>query len=302
MRHVQRLACGTVAILLSVQLQAGFLDSISDVGAAALGATGVVDSQTAGAIFKGAKAVSKTFEDITPEQEYYIGRAVSATILDKYKPHSSKKLNEYVNLVGHGLLLSSESPESFKGYHFMVLDSDEVNAFATPGGFIYITEGLLKCCQNEDELAAVLAHEIGHVQLQHGMRSIKKSRISSALAVVATESAKAYSGQELAQLTAVFEESIQDVFNTMVVNGYSREYERDADEFAVKLMTKVGYAPHSIVAMLGEMKKRLKPGGVDFMKTHPSPDDRISEVSDMIASSTAKPDAVRTKRFGQSVN
>jgi predicted Zn-dependent protease len=87
-------------------------------------------------IVKSYQAVSKSFEDITPQQEYYIGRTVGARILQKYKPYDNPAANRYVNTLGQTLAQASDLPETYGGYHFLIQDSDEINAFAAPGGFI----------------------------------------------------------------------------------------------------------------------------------------------------------------------
>lgn len=168
---------------------------------------GVLNQQQAHSLARVGGAVSRGFEDITPEQEYYIGRTVAAVILSTYKPYRDQSANHYVNLVGALAALASDRPETYGGYHFLILDSDEINAFAAPGGLIFVTRGMLRCCPSEDAVAAVLAHEVGHVQYQHGLQAISKARITSALTILAAESAKTLGGQELAQLTEVFEES-----------------------------------------------------------------------------------------------
>ena len=89
---------------------------------------------------------------------------------------------------------TSDLPETFGGYHFLILDSDEINAFAAPGGFIFVTRGLLRCCKHEDAAAAVLAHEIGHVELRHGLQAIKKSRITTALTTLGIAGVKTFGG------------------------------------------------------------------------------------------------------------
>ncbi len=76
-------------------------------------------------------------------------------------------------MLGQSLVIFSDRPETFGGYHFLLLDSNEINAFAAPGGLILVTRGMLQCCANEDELAAVLAHEIAHVEKKHGLTAIK---------------------------------------------------------------------------------------------------------------------------------
>jgi predicted Zn-dependent protease len=92
-------------------------------------------------LFKVGQAVAKTFQDITPEQEYYIGRAVGAIVAGKYKPYQNQKSTFYLNVLGQTLAQASDRPETFGGYHFAILESDEINAFAAPGGLIFVSRG-----------------------------------------------------------------------------------------------------------------------------------------------------------------
>jgi predicted Zn-dependent protease len=235
----------------------------------------VVDTK---AIAKETQTVTKSFRDITPEQEYYIGRTVGAVILQKYKPYNNLKADRYINVMGQMLAQASDRPETYGGYHFLIQDSDEINAFAAPGGFIFVTRGMLRCCPNEDAVAAVLAHEIGHVQYKHSLRAIKQSRVTSALTSLTIKGAKKYGDEDLAALTETFEESISDITRTLIVNGYSRSFENQADLAAISILQRTGYNPNGLTAMLNQMKTRLKPGRQDFAKTHPSPDSRLAEV------------------------
>ena len=228
-------------------------------------------------------ATSKALEGFTPEQEYYIGRTIGAIVLEKYKPLTHEKGNHYLNQMGQTLARFSDTPELFDGYHVQLLDSQEINAFATPSGLIFVTRGLLQCCPHEDALAAVLAHEIGHIQLKHGIRSIEKDRFTKALSLTAMEGVKTFSSADLAQLTATFEASIKDITSTMISNGYSRSFEFDADTAAVKILQRVGYDPNGLVAMLQIMETRLHPGTQDFSKTHPSPASRIENLRKLLA-------------------
>ena len=274
------------------------MDTLSELGAGVAVATGVVTPQQGESIKKAGSAIGKTFESITPEQEYYIGRTVGAVVLNQYKPLNNAAANHYLNVLGQTLAQFSDKPETFGGYHFLIMETDDVNAFSAPGGLIFISRGMIRCCQNEDALAAVLAHEIGHVELQHGLQAISKSRMTSALTILATESAKSFGGKELAQLTEAFEGSITDITSTMMNNGYSRGYERQADRVAVTILQRSGYDPNGLTAMLTQMKKQLKPGGHDFAKTHPSPDSRIKDIAKWIG--PVKPvvsSTVRQARF-----
>lgn len=274
----------------------------SEVGTLVGVATGTMTTNEAASLTRSTAAIAKTFEDLTPEQEYFIGRAVAATILNQYRPYLNEPAHRYINLLGQSLALASDRPETFGGYHFMILDSDEINAFAAPGGLILITRGMLRCCRSEDALAAVLAHEIGHVQNRHGLKAIKQDRLTSALAILAVEGAKTFGGQDLAEFTQIFEDVIADISTTLMTSGYARGQERDADQAAVRIMAKVGYHPAALVDMLKEMKKYLKPGGLDFAKTHPDPKDRIREVRRIIGESSPAPSpASRQRRFEQAM-
>jgi len=263
----------------AVTCRAQLLDALSDIGAEIGKQTGAISDKEAASIKKAGKALGKTFESITPEQEYYIGRTVGAVIVNKYRPYDNEAENHYLNALGQTLAQFSDKPETFGGYHFLMMDSNEINAFSAPGGLIFISRGMVNCCKNEDALAAVLAHEIGHVEHQHGLQAIKNSRLTTAFTVLATEGAKNFGGSDMAQLTEAFEGSINDITSTMMNSGYSRGCEREADKSAVEIMRNAGYDPNGLVAMLLEMKKQLKPGGLDFAKTHPSPDSRIEDIS-----------------------
>ncbi len=244
-----------------------------------LQATGTINQQQADSINRSAEAVEKTFKDITPEQEFYIGRSVAATLLTTYKPYENEAATHYLNVLGQTLALASDKPETFGGYHFIIMDTDEINAFAAPGGFVMVSRGLLRCCRNEDALAAVLAHEVGHVENQHGLKAIKGSRLTGALTILALEAGKNLGGQNLADVTKAFEGSITDITSSLVNKGYSSSLEYQADAAAVKILKRVGYNPAGLLDMLGQMKQRMPPGSAGFGKTHPDPQKRITEIS-----------------------
>ncbi len=277
--------------------------TVAQLGTAVGQATGTLTPQQAASINRSAVAMEKTFQDITPEQEYWIGRSVAATILTTYKPLNREVATEYLNTLGQTLAMYSDKPETFGGYHFAVMDTDEINAFAAPGGLIMVSRGLIRCCRNEDALAAVLAHEIGHVELQHGLKAIKKGRLTSALTILAVEAGKNLGGQNLAEVTKAFEGSIGDITGTLVNSGYSRQLEFQADAAAVVILRRVGYRPEGLVDMLTQMQRTLKPGSHGFGTTHPPPQDRIAALQKILGAPmayTAPP--ARQARFVQAVS
>lgn len=300
-RWLLRAALPTALALLAGAALTGCasLGKVTEAVAAVGVATGQISEDQAQSAVRTATAVAKASEDITPEQEYYIGRSVAATLLGKYKPVDDGELTEYLNTLGQALAMASNRPETFGGYRFLALESDEINAFAAPGGLILLTRGMLGLCRTEDQLAAVLAHEIGHVQQRHGLQSISKSRITTALSIAAMEAGRHLGGKELAEAVNAFEGTIDDVTQTLVVNGYSRAAEREADLAAVKILHRTGYDPNALIEMLEAMGRGLKPGGLDFAKTHPKPSDRIKVVRPEIAKLGAPAPAppIRQKRF-----
>lgn len=242
------------------------------------------------------------FTTLDPEQEYYLGRSVAAQLMTDYKPWNNAAANNYINLVGRCVSCASGLPETFGGYHFQILDSDELNAFSAPGGLILITRGMLRCCKTEDELAAVLAHEVGHTSTRHGVRSIKGSRVTSLATMVGVEAVRHEGNDNLVKLVNIFEGSLDDVTNTLVTSGYSRSYEREADAEASKMMAKVGYDPRALVSLLETMDSRLTPGGTDFARTHPTPESRIKDLEKILpAAVTASGTATRQRRFNQAM-
>jgi len=240
--------------------------------------------------------IAQASQTLSPEQEYYLGRAVGARILAKYPLLDNWKLTEYINNIGQTLVLFSEQPVTHGGYHFAVLDTTEKNAFACPGGMILITKGLIMTAQNEDELAAVIAHEIGHIVHRDGVSSIQQSRMTEALTKTGTQAAATYGGSTVSTLVSVFEGSIDDVFKTIVVNGYSRSQELAADEAALTYLAKAGYEPSAVKTLLEAMKQGT---GGGMLSTHPGTDDRIAAVIKKMPATPPNPVAfeARTARF-----
>ena len=251
---------------------------------------------------KKADTLRKSFSDITEEEEYYIGRAVAAMVLSRYPVYDkSSALTTYLNTLGSVIALHSDRPETYAGYHFLLLDSDEVNALAAPGGFVFITKGLLKRCRDEEMLAAILAHEIGHVQAKHGLKSIKKSRLIDAFKLIGQGAAAKYAPAELAQLTDIFEDTLGDIAESLIEKGYDRKYEYEADKFGVVNALRTGYNPQGLSDFLQTMVDEESGGG--WFKTHPSAKDRLKRVDKEIKSSGELPERldVRAGRFTKAV-
>lgn len=226
------------------------------------------------------QATEKAARPISEEEEYFVGRAVAARLLQYYPLYESPKLTQYLNLIGKTLALHSEKPYTFGGYHLAVLNTNEVNAFACPGGVILITKGMLQLAQTEDELASIIAHEIAHINHRDGINSIKQARWTEALTTIGTKAARQYGSEAFVRLVNIFEGSVEDILKTLVVNGYSRTQEFLADEKALSYLTKAGYNPNALVNILERMKKYSSTGGI--FKTHPQVEDRINNIKEKV--------------------
>jgi predicted Zn-dependent protease len=252
------------------------------------------------AAVKVGKTLRDSFADINEEEEYYIGRAVSALILSKYPVYNDKSLTQYISTVGQAVVVHSDRPEIYAGYHFLILDTNEVNALSAPGGFIFITKGLLQRCKDEEMIAAILAHEVGHVAAKHGLQSIKKSRLVDAFAIIGKEATQRYGSQELVQLTSIFEDVLSDIVEKLIERGYDRKYEYEADKSGVKVSANTGYNPNGLLDFLQTMvDDSAGQSGNGWFKTHPSAKDRMDRVQKQIQGLKPVPEvqSVRTSRF-----
>ena len=293
-----------VSIAVAVALSFSGCQAVKQGAADIIASTGKVSREDAQAIVKTAEVLRSTFADITEEEEYYIGRATAALILSKYKPYRDEALSGYINVMGTAIVYNSDRPETYGGYHFLVLDTDEVNAMAAPGGYIFVTKGLIKRCGDEETLAAILAHEIGHVAERHGLKSIKKSRLIDAFKVLGSEASRQFNSEELAKVTGIFEGVLGDVVETLVERGYDRKFEYEADKLGLTFAFRTGYSPDGLAEFLKNMEENRPSGpAAGWFKTHPSPADRLARAKPEIAALGAAPAklGVRTARFAQAV-
>jgi len=271
-------------------------------GAGILTSAGKISEGDKDKLLKTGQALRSTFAEITEEEEYYIGRAVAALILSRYAVYNNDQLTQYINIIGNSVALYSDRPEIYAGYHFLILDSEEVNALAAPGGFVFITRGLLERCKDEEMLASILAHEVGHVSAKHGLQSIKKSRLVDAFKLIGQEAVQRYGPEKLAQLTNIFEDVLGDIAEKLIERGYDRKYEHEADSLAVRFTSGTGYSPYGIIDFLQTMVGDSSlAAGKGWFRTHPTPEQRIDKLNQEISrlQIIPKKEDVRTRRFNQ---
>jgi len=222
-------------------------------------------------------------DEISLIDEYVLGREVAASILSNYTLYDiNSPLTAYINRILSALVINSPKPAAYNGYTAVILDSGQINAFASPGGHIFITLGLIKAAGTEEALAAVLAHELAHIQLRHGMRAIKSDRD-----IQDWMSQFFFSGVSI----------IADSHNA----GFSLIQEFDADIGALSLLSAAGYNLQGLIDMLTTLENIQSSIQGGFNTTHPSPASRLVNVR--IAAgryqNTADNSRYRQSRFNQ---
>jgi len=295
LRFVPALALAWILLLSACAAIVKVTDAMNELG--------LVEDDVKQVVDLGAQ-IRNSFLDLTEEEEYYIGRAVAALILSKYPVYENAALTRYINLVGNAVAAYSDRPEIYAGYHFLVLDSDEVNALSAPSGFIFVTKGLLLRCQDEEMLGSILAHEIGHVTAKHGLKAIKKSRLTDAFTKLGIMAAKEYGSEDLVELTTIFEDVLTDIIEQLVERGYSRSAEYEADGLGAAFGARTGFDPGGMIRFLETMIGDTSAvSGKGWFKTHPTPQQRIEGLTKQLAGYGAVPgtDLGRTARFQQAI-
>ncbi len=259
---------------------------------------GLIDWRSANAINSTATSFEKAVQQFTPEMQYYLGRTVASTILSSYQLLDAPEMTEYLNKICTTLTMSSPMPYLYKGYWVAILDTDEINAMATPGGHIFISKGLIKSVDSEDALASVIAHELSHIQLNHSIKAIQASR-GTEVAFNLVNTAVSFSTSEVMSDEAFesFSMMTESISSVIMNEGFSKSQEFDADKNALTLMNNAGYNPVAMVDMLTLIKKDSVEGG--WNKTHPSPTKRIESVKKNLKKIKFKgtPIQVRLERF-----
>jgi len=219
-----------------------------------------------------AKNLGKATREINQEEEIAIGRDLAATLVGAAPLVADPRTQRYVNSVGRWIASQSERPDL--PWQFGVLDAPQLNAFAVPGGTIFITRGLLERMQSEAELAGVLGHEISHVVKKHHLKAIQKGAMT-ALAGDALSMA-------VQNKNAAANEKLVSFGKEMYARGLDKGDEFEADRVGVVYAARAGYDPYGLPSVLQTLQAmNAQDSAVALMfKTHPAPGDRLDQLSE----------------------
>ena len=274
------LATVILILLWSGTATAGLLDTLQQ----------IVNPETKeGKILSGATQVLSSAKEMDYQTERTIGESLALEGLQRFgKPVANEKLQQYVNLVGDAV--AANSARSTIPYEFAVLDSPVQNAFAAPGGIIFVSRALLGVMDNEAELAGVLAHEVGHVAGKHALGTIRRGQFLSGAATITAATMKGDKGKQ-------FQSVIGDLQTVLFDKGLDKSLEFEADAAAVETAYRTGYDPRGLVNVLKNLQKieaasTNKQGS--WFSTHPPLDERIARLEELL---TKYPDAASMARL-----
>ena len=265
------------------------------VAIAVFGASLGVEGKQLGQITKGIQVAQKANEvrdlAMTDAEEQELGTAVSERIRTRYGVVQDAAVHRYLALVGTALAQGSTRPAL--PWTFVVLDTDGVNAFAAPGGYVHITRGALALVKNEAELAGVLGHEIIHVTEKHTIKAIQKSK------AVQMGAAETLSGS-----SSLMERAVTATYDNIVERGFGRAEENESDEMGVTLANKTGYAPNGLVGFLTTLKDRNKASTEKrgLFASHPEMQERLDRITRLIASKKLTATATVQPRYDKNIS
>ena len=273
-------------IALAIALAAAAGCGAGKVVGTGLHSLGLVDNNTARAI-GASDDLTSAMKPIGFEEETSIGGAVALQAVSRFGGlDPDERLQRYVATVGNAVAMYSD--RAGIPYHFAVLASKEPNAFACPGGYVFVTRGLIDMTDDEAELGGVLGHEIAHVSEKHALAVIRRSKIIAGTAEV--------SAAYLNANPAVFDKLVDETSKTLFEKGLDRSKELDADRIGVDFARRVGYDPAGLRDFLKKLEAR-QGDAKTLAKTHPPAAQRVAELDALLAKQKTTGGARLPERF-----
>lgn len=233
--------------------------------------TGAVNKKT-GNILRGAGALVQSMQPIGWEEERAIGGSLALEVFNRYgESYKNDRLQRYLTLVGQSVVGVSDRADI--PYHFAVVNTTEPNAFATPGGYVFVSIGLLRMVRNEAELAGILGHEVAHVAKRHALQTIERSKTLQGISQLSTSLLDSDPGM-LASI-------VNEMSETLFTKGLDQSLEFEADKFGVDYAYRVGYHPGGLREFLKTLGRHQGNQSV-LLSTHPSPRQRYGQLTSQI--------------------
>ncbi len=245
-------------------------------------------------------------QNIDEEQEIQFGENMSAVLLGVRPLHENKDINAYVNKVGMWLAQNSSRPHL--PWQFGVINSTAINAFAAPGGFVFITSGMVMQLENEAQLAAVLAHEIIHITEKHHLNAIKEDANRSALTETLFISVQAYqdntNGSSEEQEYRTWAKKVTGMAQELYVKGLNKDDEFLADQYGIRLLAKSGYDAFAYIDNLQVLASIAADDSALALlyKTHPTPVQRLESLAAQVDKLSTSNGLLLNKRFAKVMN
>src|SRR6185369_7448120 len=222
------------------------------------------------------------------QQDIDMGRQVSREAESQLQILHDRQATAYIDSLGQQL--AAHAPGAKYPYQFKIVNDKAINAFALPGGYVYVNRGAIEAADNEAQIAGVIAHEIGHVVLRHGTHQASTAYVAQApLAILGGVLGSNSVGSVLTQLGVSFATS-------SILLKYSRDAESQADLMGTQILHDTGYDPNAMIAFFEKIQRESKGRAIQFLSDHPNPDNRISNVQHEIqklggATATARADS-----------
>ncbi len=245
-------------------------------------------------LLKKGVGVVEALQPIGEEEEIVLGEAVALEAFSRFGgEYPNQAWTRYINLVGK--TIAEVSDRATLNFHFAILNSQEQNAFAAPGGYIFITVGLLKTLKNEAELGGVLAHEIAHVTKQHMLETIRRGAVLGSVSELSLTAMK--------QDPKMFSNAIDQMTELLFTKGLDKNKEFEADVVGIEYAYRAGYHPQGLRDYLQTLAKEEGHAESKFFTTHPSTTVRISKIDTLLNDySDIKNLPFLTTRFQQYLN
>lgn len=230
----------------------------------------IIESYQTYSLGKGGVKAAQSLQPIGLEEEKAIGGSLAIQVVNKFGGvYPNQDLQKYIATLGRAVADVSDRPDI--EYYFAVLNSEHPNAFATPGGYVFISIGLLRMIENESQLAGVLAHEISHITHKHALKTIEKSKMLAGFGSLTIGALGADPG--------MFDKVLEQAAEALFTKGLEKGMEFEADKVGTEYAYRLGYRPDGLKNFLSILNGKLPKEGSALASTHPSPQERVSTLS-----------------------